>query len=111
MRLQKTNLDVGCHVRWLCLAVSCTGIGCTTSNLSESDDAGVSTIESDEEMPRFQEIDTNQDGYLNFGEVQGFPAFKAAFGALDANRDGRVDEEEYGRFRNMNVDRANDPSM
>ncbi len=54
--------------------------------------------EDAEAARQFRQLDTNGDGSLDPDEVAGLPRLREAFGAADADRDGRLSFEELRRF-------------
>ena len=46
-------------------------------------------------IPSFDELDTNGDGYLTQEEVSVSEEVTAQFSTVDANQDGQLDQSEY----------------
>ena len=58
-------------------------------------DGQVSFEEYSEKMnPMFDQMDTNQNGQITYGEVEGFMG-KDVFDATDANDSGNISRQEY----------------
>ena len=45
-----------------------------------------------------QDLDLNQDGYIDEIEATAHPELVNRWGELDANQDGKLDEEEFAKF-------------
>jgi len=48
-----------------------------------------------EELPAFQQLDSNQDGYLSKDEAQGCQTLADCFSRADTNQDNQIDQTEY----------------
>lgn len=51
--------------------------------------------------PLFLKLDKNKDGYVSRGEAAGSGDISRMFGKADANRDGRLDEDEFTKAQSM----------
>jgi hypothetical protein len=50
-------------------------------------------------LPRFAELDRNQDGYVDSSEAAAVPHFAWAFSRADVSGDGRLTPAEFARAR------------
>lgn len=48
-----------------------------------------------EELPTFQQLDSNQDGYISQDEAQGCQTLADCFSRADTNQDNQIDQTEY----------------
>lgn len=58
-----------------------------------------------QQLPTFTQLDADDDGFVTRREAQAHSAVSAEFDSIDHNRDGRLDEAEYGRWRAMQENR------
>lgn len=76
----------------LSLAIS-AAFACTTA-LAQSSIAKDTTDVNNPANPKFEKLDTNNDGFLSREEVRSLNYGKA-FATADANKDGRLDRAEF----------------
>lgn len=50
-------------------------------------------------LPRFAQLDRNQDGYIDSSEAAAYPQFAWAFSRADVSGDGRLTQAEFARAR------------
>lgn len=60
--------------------------------------AGATAVASSA-LPRFAELDRNQDGYIDSSEAAAYPQFAWAFSRADLSGDGRLTQAEFARAR------------
>jgi Ca2+-binding EF-hand superfamily protein len=59
--------------------------------------AAVFAQDSESTAPAFETIDADNNGFITPAEVQDNVELTAMFGELDANGDGQLSAEEYGK--------------
>ena len=60
-------------------------------------------------MPHFDNVDGNDDGFINKVEAKGSAVLREFFGELDRNKDFQIDESEFARLKTL-VTNANQKS-
>src|SRR5215208_2749337 len=57
------------------------------------------------ELPTFEQLDRNRDGYVERRELAALPALEAVFNEADRRSDGRLDKVEFARALGLLTDR------
>lgn len=70
------------------------------SQSSQNSSAG-STSSSTTMMPSFQQLDTNQDGYISQSEINAYPQLRDRWNEMNLGSQGRIGRDEFSRFESQ----------
>jgi Ca2+-binding EF-hand superfamily protein len=74
-----------------------TGVIAAGAAIAQTTTAAPARPAGEEVKAAFQRADANADGKLTKDEATRMPAIAERFDALDGNKDGHLDEAEFGR--------------
>ena len=75
-----------------------TTLAATTSEYGGSSAAAANPASRSSQLPSFQDLDKNKDGYISKSEAKGMSALHKNWRAADTNKDGRIDQSELSAF-------------